>query len=168
MLAPFSFSRAASEATGEIPLFRRGISVSHALGWADVEADGSYGDAPFSAPRFRFDAEQRQAIRAAGFDFVRLVVDVGPFLALDGVRRDRLDDLLIDTVRELLDADLGVIVDLHPSAMNPAYRPTELTAGVDTPNFGSVLALQRRLAGRLERHRRGRGQPPVLRGLRSN
>jgi endoglucanase len=150
MLAPLgAIPRAAAGAAGDIPVFRRGISVSHAFGWADVEADGSYAEHPFAAPRFRFDTEQRGAIRGAGFDFVRLVVDVGPFLALEGVHRDRLDDLLIDTVRELLKANLGVIVDLHPSAMNPAYRPTELTAGVDTPKFKSVLALQYRLAGRL-------------------
>jgi hypothetical protein len=163
-LVPFGAVRAAAEPAGEIPIFRRGIGVSHALGWADVDAGGAYGDAPFSAARFRFDAEQRRAIRTAGFDFVRLVVDVGPFLAFYGARRDRLDDLLIDTVRELLNADLGVIVDLHPSAMNPAYRPTELTAGVDTPNFLAVLALQRRLAGRLERvaEDSGTAGPPRL------
>jgi hypothetical protein len=112
---------------------------------------------PFSAPRFRFDVEQRRAIRAAGFDFVRLVVDVGPFLVFDGARRGRLDDLVVDTVRELLNTDLGVIVDLHPSAMNPAYRPVALTAGVDTLNFRTVLALLRRLAGRLEHVAEGRG-----------
>jgi len=55
-LAPFGVVRAAAESAGEIPIFRRGIGVSHALGWADVDAGGSYGDAPFSAPRFRFDA----------------------------------------------------------------------------------------------------------------
>ena len=148
MLSPLVGAKA--EPTAEIPFFRRGIGVSHALGWADVEASGAYPDAPFSAARFRFDARQRQAIRAAGFDFVRLVVDVGPFLFFDGARRDRLDDFLIDTVRELLIADLGVIVDLHPSAMNPAYRPVALTGGVDTPNFRAVLALQRRMAGRLQ------------------
>jgi hypothetical protein len=164
MLAPFGEMRAAAEPAGEIPVFRRGIGVSHALGWADVDSGGAYGDAPFSAARFRFDAEQRRAIRAAGFDFVRLVVDIGPFLIRDGARRDRLDDLVIETVRELLDADLGVIVDLHPSAMNPAYRPTELTAGVDTPNFRAVLGLQRRLAGCLERLAEDRGAdgPPRL------
>jgi endoglucanase len=151
MLAPFgAIQRAAAESSGDIPVFRRGISVSHAFGWADVEADGSYGDRPFSTPRFRFDAEQRIAIRAVGFDFVRLAVDVGPFLVSDGARRDQLDDVLIATVRDLLTADLGVIVDLHPSAMNPAYRPAELTDGVETPKFKAVLALLRRLAGRLE------------------
>jgi endoglucanase len=151
LLAPFGVLRAADEPARDIPIFRRGIGVSHALGWADVDAAGAYKDAPFSAPRFRFDSEQRRAIRIAGFDFVRLAVDVGPFLVLDGANRDRLDDFLIVTVRALLDADLGVIVDLHPSEMNPAYRPVALTAGVDTPNFRAVLALQRRLAGRLER-----------------
>lgn len=142
---------AAGEAGSDIPLFRRGIGVSHALGWADVDADGSYGDAPFSTPRFRFDPAQRQAIRAAGFDFVRLAVDVGPFLAFAGAARDQLDDLLFGTVCDLLDVDLGVIVDLHPSAMNPAYRPAALTAGVDAPGFRAMLALQQRLAAGLER-----------------
>lgn len=141
--------QAASQSDSDIPQFRRGIGVSHALGWAEVAADDSYGEAPFSAPRFRFDAAQRRAIRAAGFDFVRLAVDVGPFLAFQGAARDRLDALLIGTVRNLLDADLGVIVDLHPSAMNPAYRPTALTAGVDTQKFRAVLAFQLRLAGLL-------------------
>lgn len=149
-LAAFGPAQAASKIDRDIPLFRRGIGVSHALGWAEVRADGSYGDAPFSAPRFRFDAAQRQAIRAAGFDFVRLAVDVGPFLTFEGTARDRVDALLIGTVRDLLDADLGVIVDLHPSAMNPAYRPAALTAGVDAPEFRAVLALQQRLAGLLE------------------
>lgn len=153
MLASFGTQQAAG---GDIPPFRRGIGVSHALGWAEVEADGSYGDAPFSGPRFRFDQAQRQAIRAAGFDFVRLAVDVGPFLAFTGVARDRLDELLLGTVRDLIDADLGVIVDLHPSAMNPAYRPAALTAGVETPNFQAVLGLLQRLAGQLERLARGR------------
>lgn len=155
-LASFGTLRAASEPGGDIPLFRRGIGVSHALGWAEVEADGSYGEAPFSGPRFRFDEAQRRAIRAAGFDFVRLAVDVGPFLAFTGRARDKLDDLLIGTVRDLVDADLGVIVDLHPSAMNPAYRPAALTAGVETPNFRAVLGLLQCLAGQLEQLGRGR------------
>lgn len=146
----------ASAKSESLPLFRRGIGISHALGWAEVEADGSYGAEPFSGPRFRFDREQRQAIRAAGFDFVRLAVDVGPFLAFDGAARDRLDDLLIGTVRDLVEADLGVIVDLHPSAMNPAYRPAALTAGVETPRFRAVLALLQRLAAQLERIGEGR------------
>lgn len=150
-LTASGMGRAARAAGSDIPLFRRGIGVSHALGWAEVDADGAYGDAPFSAPRFRFDTAQRQAIRAAGFDFVRLAVDVGPFLALQSAARERLDTLLMETLHGLLAADLGVIVDLHPSAMNPAYRPAALTAGVDTPKFQSVLALQERLAGLLGR-----------------
>lgn len=151
--ASFGTQRAAG---GDIPPFRRGIGVSHALGWAEVEADGSYGGAPLSGTRFRFDQAQRQAIRAAGFDFVRLAVDVGPFLAFTGVARDELDELLLGTVRDLIDVDLGVIVDLHPSAMHPAYRPAALTAGVETANFQAVLVLLQRLAGQLERLAQGR------------
>ncbi|AZO80994.1 MULTISPECIES: cellulase family glycosylhydrolase [unclassified Bosea (in: a-proteobacteria)] len=162
-LASFGTLPTASGPSGDIPLFRRGIGVSHAWGWADVEADGSYGYAPFSAARFRFDQAQRQAIRAAGFDFVRLAVDVGPFLAFSGTARDGLDERLIGTVRDLIDTDLGVIVDLHPSAMNPAYWPAALTTGVDTPNFRAVLALQQRLAARLGQLAQGRAAAGVPR-----
>ncbi|WNJ88572.1 cellulase family glycosylhydrolase [Bosea sp. 685] len=161
-LASFGRKQAANGQGTDIPLFRRGIGVSHALGWADVEADGSYGAAPFSAPRFSFDQAQRLAIRAAGFDFVRLAVDAGPYLAFVGAARDQLDERLIGIVGDLLDADLGVIVDLHPSAMNPAYRPAALTAGVDTPNFQAVLALQQRLAARLWQLVQGRAGAPKL------
>lgn len=149
MLAPLATLPAVADPASAIPNFRRGIGVAHAFGWADVQTDGSYVDPPFSAPRFQFSADQHQAIRAAGFDFVRLVVDVGPFLVFTGASRDRLDDLVVTTVRDLLAADLGVIVDLHPSAMNPAYQPSELTAGVNTPKFQAVLALLTRLARRL-------------------
>jgi len=149
MLAPSGALRAATDSTDQTSSFRRGIGVSHAFGWADVAADGSYVVPPFSAPRFQFIAEERQAIRAAGFDFVRLAVDVGPFLAFTGTQRDQLDNLLINTVRDLLNTHLGVIVDMHPSSMNPAYQPSELTAGVNTPKFQALVALVRRLAGRL-------------------
>ena len=150
MLAPFAALPAVAGPVGELPGFRRGIGVAHAFGWADVHEDGSYVHPAFSAPRFQFGADQRQAIHDAGFDFVRLVVDVGPFLAFDSASRARLDDLVIAAVRDLIAADLGVIVDLHPSAMSPAYRPAELTAGVSTPKFQAVLALLTRFAGRLD------------------
>jgi endoglucanase len=150
MLAPFAALLAAADPVSQLPNFRRGIGVAHAFGWADVQSDGTYVNPPFSAPRFQFGADQRQAIRAAGFDFVRLVVDVGPFLAFEGATRDQIDNLLINTVRDLLAADLNVIVDMHPSAMNPTYQPSELTAGVNTPKFQAVLALLTRLAGRLD------------------
>lgn len=159
LLTPFTALRAATDPVSLIPNFRRGIGVAHALGWADVQADGSYVQPPFSAPRFRFGADQHRAIRGAGFDFVRLAVDVGPFLASDGTTRDRLDSLVISTVHDLLNADLGVIVDLHPSTMTPAYQPSELTAGVNTPKFQAVLALLTRLAARLDRVAAERGNP---------
>lgn len=149
MLVPFTASRVAAQSASLLPSFHRGINVSHAFGWADVQADGSYVVPPFSGPRFQFTPEEQSTIKVAGFDFVRLAIDVGPFIALVGTQRDQLDNSLINTVRDLLNANLGVIVDLHPSAMNPAYTPAALTAGVNTPNFQAVLGLLTRLAGRL-------------------
>ncbi|KQT19393.1 hypothetical protein ASG40_00605 [Methylobacterium sp. Leaf399] len=154
-LAPAALSTPVLSATvlqppgSAIPVFRRGIGVSHAMGWAEVADDGSYAEPPFSGPRFRFDGPQRRAIRTAGFDFVRLAVDVGPFLAADAARRARIDRRLVETVEALLDDGLGVVVDLHPSDMHPAYTPTALTAGATAPAFLAYLGLVTRTAASL-------------------
>ncbi|KQT78208.1 cellulase family glycosylhydrolase [Methylobacterium sp. Leaf466] len=149
-LAPAVLSAPApAQPASAIPVFRRGIGVSHAMGWAEVAEDGSYADPPFSGPRFRFDGHQRRAIRAAGFDFVRLAVDVGPFLAADAARRARIDRFLVETVEALLDDGLGVVVDLHPSDMHPAYTPTALTGGAAAPGFLAYLGLVTRTAANL-------------------
>lgn len=134
----------------DIPVYRRGIGIAHAMGWAEVAADGSYAEPPFSDRRFRFDAEQRRAIRKAGFDFVRLAVDIGPILASEGARRDRVDQFLVETVNALLDDDLGVILDFHPSDMHPAYLPSAITGGPAAPLFLAYLALVTRTAANLE------------------
>lgn len=139
-----------AEEDGDLPVFRRGIGIGHAMNWADVEEDGSYVYPPFSGERFRFDATQRRTIRRAGFDFVRLAIDVGPFLAFEGERAGRIDNHLIETVRALLEDGLGVIVDLHPSDMSPAYKPAVLTTGTEAPKFQAVLAFLTRIAGKLE------------------
>lgn len=165
MLPPVETALSAGgERADGMPVFRRGIGVAHWMGWADVEPDGSYKVPPFSARRFDAAVEERRALRRAGFDFVRLVVDVGPFLACEGSPREQLDDLLLGTVTALLDDDLGVIVDLHPSAMTPAYRPAMLTGGAETPMFRAVSAFLSRLSGRLATlaSRRPQGRPVRL------
>src|SRR4051812_44233279 len=66
------------------PAFRRGIAVSHVF--PPFQSSAAFG-------------EELKSIKRAGFDFVRLVVDPGPFLHFRGSQRDLLDEILIDRVK---------------------------------------------------------------------
>jgi hypothetical protein len=130
---------------------RRGIGVAHAMAWAAVEPgpSRSFVSPPFADSARNLGAELK-VLRRAGFDFIRLAVDPGPFLQFQGSRRDRLDDLLIDRVKLILSSGLSVIVDFHPSDLHPDYLAEALTRGVDTPLFQSYVRMMVRTAGLLE------------------
>lgn len=128
--------------------FGRGIGMSHVMAWAAV--------APGPARQFVFppfanvsDAQftgELGTLRHAGFQFVRFAVDPGPFLQFQGAHRDRVDRILMDRVNLILGAGLAVIVDFHPSDMNPDYTAQQLTAGTGSPVFQSYLHLVERTA----------------------
>jgi endoglucanase len=132
--------------------FRRGIAVAHAMAWAAVEPapSRSFVFPPFADSAKNLGAELK-FLRRAGFDFVRLAVDPGPFLQFQGSRRDRLDELLMDRVKLILSSGLSVIVDFHPSDLHPDYLAAALTRGVDTPLFKDYVRLLVRTADLLER-----------------
>jgi hypothetical protein len=127
--------------------FRRGIGVAHVMAWASIEPGSSRS---FVFPPFQYPADalarELGALRRAGFDFVRLAVDPGPFLQLRGSRRDYLDRLLLERVQLILSKGLSVIVDFHPSDMHEDYRAEILTRGADAKPFQDYLDLLSRTA----------------------
>lgn len=139
-------------AAGAGMAFRRGIGVAHVMAWAAIEPGSSqkFVFPPFSDVSDAQVAAELQAIRRTGFDFVRLAVDPGPFLQFQGTRRDFLDHILIDRVKLILASGLSVIVDFHPSDMQPDYTAQVLTAGVTAPVFQAYLQLLERTAGLLD------------------
>src|SRR5262249_4580552 len=92
---------------------RHGISIHHAMNWAKLEprAAGRYVFPPFSDPIHCLVSADLNGIREAGFDFVRLTVDPGPFLQFEGVQRDELDAFLIARLKMISAAKLNVIID---------------------------------------------------------
>jgi endoglucanase len=132
------------------PRFDRGIAVT-AMAWAAVEPDAAkaFTYPPFVGPSYALRSDELQALRRTGFDFVRLAVDPGPFLQFQGERRAALDHLLAERVKLILTSGLGVIVDFHPSDMQPDNTALALTAGVQTPLFQSYLQLLRQTAALL-------------------
>ncbi|MGC1356735.1 MAG: cellulase family glycosylhydrolase [Xanthobacteraceae bacterium] len=129
--------------------FRRGISISHIMAWAPVEnASTRFLYPPFSYPIVRFTKELNELHRV-GFDFVRFAVDPGPFLQWQGSKRDYLDRMLIASVRQIQSCGLSVIVDFHPSDMNPDYLAEKIAAGAEAPLFKEYVLLLARTAAAL-------------------
>jgi endoglucanase len=131
--------------------FRRGIGVSHVMAWAPLENPPSknFVFPPFSYNDATFVSELNELHRV-GFDFVRFAVDPGPFLQWHDSRRDFLDRMLIERVRQILSCDLSVIVDFHPSDMHPDYLGEKIAAGPDAPLFQQYLHLLARTAAALD------------------
>lgn len=164
---------AAAQPAAAAMAFRRGIGISHVMAWAAIAPGPSHefvyppftdvSDAQFSA--------QLQTLRRTGFDFVRLAVDPGPFLQFHGARREALDHMLIDRVKLILACGLAVIVDFHPSDMQPDYTASALTAGTATPLFAAYQQLLERTAGLLGALQSGKvalelmNEPPVQPGV---
>lgn len=134
------------------PNFRRGIGIGHVMAWAAI-APGPAREfvfPPFADVNSTQFATELQALRRTGFDFVRLAVDPGPFLQFRGEHRDALDRTLVERVNLILTAELGVIVDFHPSDMHPDYTAAALTTGVTSQLFETYLRLIERTAGLLD------------------
>jgi endoglucanase len=167
VVAVIEHARAASA-----PEFRRGIGIT-AMAWAAVEPAPSadFVSPPFVGPSYVLTSQQLQTLQRTGFDFVRLAVDPGPFLQFQGSRRNALDRMLIERVKLILASGLPVIVDFHPSDMQPDYTAQALTGGVETPVFQSYLRMlseTARLLGRLRSPRVAlelMNEPPIAPGL---
>lgn len=133
------------------PPFRRGASLHSMMNWASaVPPDRqAYLWPPFDDPGHRVPDELLDNLVRAGFDFIRLTVDPGPYLAFEGERRDELDRVLLRNVARLRAKGFGVVVDFHPNSQVRAYDPVRLVQAIDHPSFRSYVELVRRSAGLL-------------------
>ena len=143
----------ASLATASESLFRRGASIHNLMNWADITPSDPtrYAWPPYAKPGHEVSDALLDNIAKAGFDFIRLTVDPGPFLQFRGERRDALDEHLAGQVRRILARGLAVIVNFHPNTQVKAYAPIALVQGVDDPLFLDYARIIRRTAGLLAR-----------------
>jgi endoglucanase len=92
---------------------RRGLNLSH---WfAQVRRGQGYTQEHLTAHTTSADIAM---IRQLGFDHARLPVDPAPFFTpanVEIVQRDRLQQLE-RAIRMIVDADLAVVLDIHPNA----------------------------------------------------
>lgn len=142
-------------------ILSRGVGVHEWLNWSPLNGDGSYRWPPYrtqeewlsgSRPLSDWpDGSEFRRIKSMGFDFVRLSVDPGPLLASSGARREQALDILESAVRQLTDADLKVVFNLHSVSQLPAYDITMLYEGADSPGVAHYREMVKAVAGMLAR-----------------
>ena len=130
------------------PSFRRGGSIHSMMNWGILRDDdpGRYLSRPFETPRNAYPAAFIEDFARCGFDFIRLTLDVGPFMQLQGDDREALEQKLIHNIGLFHDQGLGVIVDCHPVEQVPAYSPESILDDLEGPLFVEYTAMISRLA----------------------
>lgn len=137
--------------------FRRGGALHAMMNWAALQDENSrqYLPRPFEAPRNAFPAAFVQDFADCGFDCIRLTMDVGPFMQLQGSDRDALEQKLLDNIRLFHDLGLAVIVDCHPVEQVRDYSVPAILDDLEGPLFAGYTAMIGRLAGLLATVRSG-------------
>ncbi|MBD8892422.1 glycoside hydrolase family 5 protein [Roseibium litorale] len=136
----------------QVPHFRRGINLPRLLSFAyrDPAKPGAYLWPPFQGGMSRFSDDELKQLTGLGFDFVRLPVDAGPFLAAsEPDRRLLLDDMRAWVLR-LLDNNLTVMVDMHPATYASIWRPEDILKDPEGPAFAAYQGLLRDVARRIK------------------
>jgi endoglucanase len=131
--------------------FHHGVAIHDAMNWATMDKSKKlYVFPPYSDAKHPLTQNELAVIRHAGFDFVRLTVDPGPFLQFQGAQLDATYEILRQRVQTVLDAGLAVVVDFHPAEQDPDYGSRALVAGPDTPLFASYCTMITRTARLLD------------------
>lgn len=141
----------AGASSGAYPVFKRGINLSRLQNFSrsDPNRPGKYMWPPFQGPLSQVSDGELDRLRRLGFDFIRLPVDTGPFLAgTDPERRLLLDGLKTLTIR-LIDKGFTVLVDMHPASYNSVWTPKDILADPHGPAFQAYTDLLVQVAKRI-------------------
>lgn len=145
-------ARAMAAPAQPCPRLHRGIGVHNLLNWPDVEGEGPalrYVWPPFSSAGYQISDAEIRNLRRTGFDFIRLTADPSIFIAATDEQRSDLERHAQGLVARLIEAGLAVVFDLHPVAVNPAYRPEALVDPATPDAFSAYVAMVGRVAGML-------------------
>lgn len=97
--------------------------------------------------------EDLRRLRATGLDFVRILIDPGPFLAFTGAERATLMGHLLEAVAESLAAGLSVIVNIQANGATHYWTPERMFGSPSSPEWPGYLSLAEAIAvllGRLD------------------
>lgn len=123
--------------------FRRGINT---WPWFSLTREypaprRDYAWPPYQEDRAIPKPRDLARLAAAGFDFIRLPVDPGPFLAATPGDRAILMKALMSAAGEAQHAGLGVIVNIQTNDATHYWNAATLVSSVDAPRFSAYRAL---------------------------
>jgi hypothetical protein len=136
------------------PRLRRGISL---WPWFSLTREypppsRDYGWPAFQTGRPVPDAADLRRLAAAGFDFVRVPVDPGPFLALGGSHRLALMGDLDRAVEAVREAGLALVLNIQANGATHTFNPDNLYGRRDAPLLDAYTGFVAELAGRYRRN----------------
>ncbi len=127
------------------------------LNWPAFQVDADaprYVWPPFASEKYRLETEDLTRVRTLGFDFIRLTVDPGLWIAQGEERARQLEKLYARVVETILAAGLDVVFDLAPVDNHPDFTPARLTAnseGLD--GYADIVARAARLLSKYPQER---------------
>ena len=133
---------------------RRGISL---WPWFSLTREFPAPRTDYAWPPFQLDrpvpnVDDLRRLAEAGFDFVRLPIDPGPFIAFTGAQRERLFGTLSEAVDQILASRLSLVLNVQANAATHRYNPSTFYASPTAPLFPAyqdmVVALARRFGSR--------------------
>jgi len=135
-------------AVAPIPL-RRGIAL---WPWFSLTTEYpapriDYAWPPFQADRPVPTRADLMRLAALGFDFARLPLDPGPFVAFTGTRRAELLGSLSAAIDAVLAAGLRVVLNVQANAATHHYTPESFYGSDRAPLLPAYRALVAELAG---------------------
>ena len=145
---------AAAQAPAPEPLsLRRGVN---AWPWFALTREYPAPRTDYAWPPFELDrpvprAADLRRLRAAGFDFIRLPVDPGPFLSFAGQDHDRLMASLDRAVEAVLAADLKIVVNIQANAATHFWTPERLYGDIGAPGWAAYKGFAAEVANALAR-----------------
>ena len=130
-----------------------------------------YGSPPFQPQRPVPTPSDLRNLKSAGFDFIRLPVDPGPFAALQGPERKALFNALQKAITFAMDAGLSIVLTLMGNSATHYWTPERMYGSTDAPLLDRYLALVGELAQMLAVFDQSRvvlepaNEPPAACGL---
>lgn len=134
------------------PRLKRGGSIHTMMNWADLKPGSKerFAWPPFSRAHFDIPTHFLEQLAATGIDFVRMTVDQGPFLQAAGRQKAQLDRILLAKCKQILNAGLNLVVDIHPVNQVAKYHPDLITKDINGPLFKQYASMVGHVAGVLK------------------
>jgi endoglucanase len=131
--------------------FRRGINITRLFDTPKLlpGPERAYATPPFAPWRGQVTEAELARLREAGFDFIRLPIDPGPFLGLPDAVRSAAIDHVFDFVATARKAGFGVVLDLHTRPDSREWNAGALLQSPEGEKFARYEKLVRDLTARL-------------------